>query len=285
MSSKIVNEIISLSCPRDEGGVALRCVSSLDLEHLALSHGTTRRELSILALENGIVPLRYLKNIGTLGIEGQISLLKSKAAIIGAGGLGSRVAEILTRSGVGEIALADPDTYEESNLNRQAFSAEDKLGMPKLSVVKECLCKINKDVKILTYECLATSRNLVEIINGAAVVIDALDNIEDRLALEEACGSANIPLIHGAIAGSYLQVSTIHPGEPGLRFIYESTPGSGKTRGIEEETGNPAVTPAIASAIQANEAVRILTGKNPILRGKLLFIDLEEMVFDIIDFS
>ncbi len=285
MSKKIINEIISRSFRCEEGAGALNCVSSLELERIASSCGTTRRELSILALENNIVPIRYLKNIGTLGIKGQIMLLRSKVAVIGAGGLGSRVAEILARSGVGEIALADPDVYEESNLNRQAFSAEDKLGIPKLSVVKECLGKINKDVEVHTYECFATESNLEKIINGAGVVIDALDNIEDRLTLEEACASANVPLVHGAIAGSYLQISTVYPEKPGLRHIYGITSESGNIRGIEEETGNPAVTPVIASAIQANESIRILTGKRPLFKNKLLFIDLEEMVIDIIDFS
>ncbi len=285
MSNAILDEIISHSFKKAEYGKLLTCVSSLELDRLAVLQKVRRKELSLLALENGIIPLRYLKNVGTLGIEGQKSLLSSKAAIVGAGGLGSRVAEILARTGVGEITIADPDEYEESNLNRQAFSAEDNLGKPKLAVVKEELDRINKDVDVFTFESEADEKNLTEIIDGAKVVIDALDSIEDRLTLEEACRKALVPLIHAAIAGSYLQVTTIYPDDPGLRYIYQDKAERGKTHGIEEETGNPAVTPAIASAIQANEAVRILTGKEPLLRNKMLFVDLEEMVFEMIDFS
>jgi molybdopterin/thiamine biosynthesis adenylyltransferase len=90
------------------------------------------------------------------------------------------------------------------------------------------------------------------------VAVDALDNISSRLLLNKTAQSLGIPMVHGAIAGFTGQVTTLLPGDHGLEKIYKITAGSDK--GIENMLGNPAATPALAAAIQAQEVIKLLTG-------------------------
>jgi len=89
---------------------------------------TTSREVEILALQNNIIPKRYQRNLGVISPSEQIKLLQSKVAIIGAGGLGGTVLELLVRMGIGELIIADKDIIGDSNLNRQILSTETNLG-------------------------------------------------------------------------------------------------------------------------------------------------------------
>ncbi|MCJ7653242.1 MAG: HesA/MoeB/ThiF family protein [Actinobacteria bacterium] len=266
-----------------EAGRAYRCLSLETQKELARRFEMTPRELSILALENGFVPLRYLKNIGTIGTAGQTALLKSKVLVVGAGGIGGNASELLARMGVGTIALADPDVFEESNLNRQNFATEASLGLAKVELSAERLREINSDVTVEAHRLAAVSSNVAGLIEGADAVIDALDNIDDRLLLQEACRKGGVVMIHGAIAGSFVQAMTIFPGDPGLECLSAPRGERGKSRGIETETGNPATSPALAAVIQVQEAVKVITGKGAALRGRMLYLDLEDWAFDFIE--
>lgn len=210
------------------------------------------------------------------------SVLKdSKVCVIGCGGLGGYIIEMLGRLGVGTITAIDGDVFEESNLNRQLLSDELSIGRSKAMAAVERMRIVNSDINIMPITEFVTEANSEEILSGHQVIVDALDNIPSRLVLQDACHKLQLPLVHGAIAGWYGQVSTILPGDRTLDKIY----GQGISSGLEKELGNPAFTPALVSSIQVSEVVKILINKGELLRNKLLFIDLLNHEYDVIEFN
>ena len=285
MEVTLIDALRGAAIERMEGGVTYRCVPLEAIREAGHRFGTANREAAALGLDEGLVPLRYIKNMGTIGPEGQARLLRSKVVVIGAGGIGGQAAELLVRMGAGALSLVDPDVFDETNLNRQNFACGDVLGMPKVEVVRDRLLEIDQDVEVTAYRLAADAGNLPDLLEGASVVVDALDNLDDRLVLQEACSDADIVMAHGAIAGTSLQATTIFPGEVGLASFMPLGGGSEKTRGIEVETGNPATTPALAAVIQVQEAVSVILGREPALRGKLLYIDLEDWSVEFIELN
>lgn len=280
MPEDLIAELKKKSLPDPAGGTEVRYLSLEAAEELSNRFNSSTRRINLLALQNNVVPKRYARNIGTIGVEGQARLLNSSVLVVGAGGLGGRAAELLARMGLGRVSLVDPDLFEASNLNRQNFSSETTLGKPKAEVIRDKLMEINSDVKAYALRAEGGRENLVELAEAADLVIDALDSIDDRLELQAICRETGRIMVHGAIAGDYLQVTTVYPGDPGLTSFMSSSGTGAKSRGIETETGNPATTPAVAAAIQVHEAVAILSGKGSRLRGKLLYIDLDDFTLD-----
>jgi molybdopterin/thiamine biosynthesis adenylyltransferase len=283
MKEDIIDAMRESSQEVSEAGGVYRCLSLETQKELAIRSGLTPREVSILALDNGFIPLKYLKNIGTVGTGGQSALLKSKVLVVGGGGIGGNAAELLARMGIGTIALVDPDVFEESNLNRQDFASEASLGLSKVEVVSESLEAINCDVTVEAHMLSADSGNLAGLIEGADAVIDALDSIDDRLLLQKACREADVVMIHGAIAGSFIQATTIFPGDPGLESLSAPSGGKEKSRGIETEIGNPATSPVLAAVIQVQEAIKVITGRGTTLKRRMLYLDLDDWTLEFIE--
>jgi molybdopterin/thiamine biosynthesis adenylyltransferase len=231
----------------------------------------TRREVEIAALEEGVLPQRYLRNYGTLGIKGQLVLARSHAAVIGLGGLGGYLVEALARMGLGRLTLVDGDLFFDHNLNRQLLSGEALLGTPKAHAAAERVRQINGAVEVAAHAVYADKENLDELLVGVDVVLDALDRLPIRLTLQDAAARLGIPMVHGAIAGTMGQVMTILPGDSGLKALY----GKGPTpdRGAEAELGTPAPSPMMVAAWQVHEAVKLLTGEGELLRGRMLLMD------------
>jgi len=279
----LLESLQEAAAPREEGCEQYRCLTLDDVSAAAARYGLATRQVSAYALERGLAPLRYLKNVGTVGLAGQAKLLESRALLVGAGGIGGTAAELLARMGVGTIVIADPDTYDETNLNRQTFACAGALGRWKVDVTAERLLEINCDVDVVRHPIVAGRNNLPDMLAAVDVVIDALDNIDDRLVLQRACADAGVVMVHGAIAGTALQVATIYPGEAGLEGMLPPATGKGKAQGVEVETGNPATTPVLAAVIQVQEAVKVLTGTGTTLRGKMLYLDLEDWTFEFIE--
>jgi molybdopterin-synthase adenylyltransferase len=273
------------SVDRLEGGTTYKCLSIDALREIASSSGVTGREISAAALENDLLPLRYVNNVGTLGLAGQAKLLRSNAVVVGAGGLGGQAAELLARMGVGKLVLVDPDVFDETNLNRQNFACSSVLGMAKVEVVRERLQEINDDVEVESRRVTADEDNLPGLIEGSGVVLDGLDNLNDRLLLQKACAAEGVVMVHGAIAGTSLQVTTIFPGDRGLTGFVPTPDAGEKMRGIEVETGNPSPTPALAAAIQTSEAVKVLLDRDATLRGKMLYLDSEDWTVEFIELN
>jgi molybdopterin/thiamine biosynthesis adenylyltransferase len=222
-------------------------------------------------LRLGILPRRYLRNMGTVGLEGQLTLLQSQVAVIGLGGLGGYAVEGLARMGVGRLILVDGDVFLDHNLNRQTLSTEETLGRAKCAVAEERVRRVNGAVEVETCSEYATAENLQGILSGVDVVIDALDRLPTRMILQRAAAQARVPMVHGAIAGGMGQVMTVLPGDLGLRALYGDGPLP--EHGAEAELGTPAPSPMMVAALQVHETIKILTGKGQLLRGRILFID------------
>jgi molybdopterin/thiamine biosynthesis adenylyltransferase len=246
-------------------------VSLMNVERLAEEMGLSRKEAEAGLLEVGILPRRYVRNYGLLGFEGQLKLLRSCVAVIGLGGLGGYAVEGLARVGVGRLVLVDGDVFVDHNLNRQVLSCEGNLGRSKAHVAAERVQQINGAIELQFYAEYATSESLRHMLQGVDVVIDALDRLPARLMLQDAAAAADVPMVHGAIAGGMGQVMTILPGDGGLRALYGD--GELPERGAEAELGTPAPAPMLIAALQVQEAVKLLTGVGELLRGRLLFID------------
>lgn len=222
---------------------------------------------------------RYSRNGSMLSQEENERLGSFKVCVVGCGGLGGYVIEMLGRLGIGTITAVDGDVFDETNLNRQLLSSEDVIGKSKAETAKERMKHVNSDVTVHWIHDFVTEANCEGIIGGNDLVVDALDNMSSRRLLEACCEKLGLPLIHGAIAGWYGQVSTILPGDRVLRHIYPSD----ENKGMETELGNPSFTPALVASIQVAEALKVLLGRGEILRSRLLTIDLLNQDYEVFD--
>lgn len=241
-------------------------------DYLSAEFKTLKRDVEIAALDLEVWPRRYLRNAGSLGIAGQKKLLQSRALLIGTGGLGGTIAQLLARMGFGCLVIADGDIFSEENLNRQAFSSEQNVGLSKVQVVQSEVLKINAATEVETFDGYIEDEDLASLLTGADVAIDALDNMPSRFMLEKGCKEAGVPLVHGAVAGFSGQVMVIYPEDIGFAAIY----GGGKTlpeKGIEVELGNLAGIVSAVASLQVQEATKIITGLGRPLRNRLLFLD------------
>jgi len=247
-------------------------ISLTDRDAIATALGLSKRGVEIAALEAEVIPQRYLRNIGSLGISGQKKLLQAKALLVGAGGLGGTIAQLLARMGLGILVIADGDSFTEDNLNRQAFSFEGNIGMGKVQAAQSQIMKMNAATEVQAYDAYATDKELAFLIEGAEVAVDALDNMSSRFSLEKVCKEANVPLVHGAVAGFSGQVTVIYPEDLGFRAFY-GDPSTVPEKGIEVELGNLAGIVSAVASIQVQETLKIITGVGRPLRNRLLFLD------------
>ncbi|EHQ35545.1 HesA/MoeB/ThiF family protein [Methanoplanus limicola] len=210
---------------------------------------------------------RYKRQILLFGEEGQERLSGSKAFIAGAGGLGSPVATYLTIAGVGEITISDCDSVDLSNLNRQFLHHDKDIGRRKTESAADKLSSMNPDVVIRGIDMRISEDNVSGLVKGCDIIIDCLDNFETRQVLNRAAVNLNIPLVHGGISGWSGQATTVIPHKTAcLSCLY---PASGKTEIF------PVIGPTagVIGAIQAGEAVRVLTGDKGGLEDVLMLWD------------
>ncbi|NJE76633.1 ThiF family adenylyltransferase [Thermococcus sp. ES12] len=222
---------------------------------------------------------RYDRQIMIFGTEGQEKLKSSKVAVVGVGGLGSPVAYYLAAAGIGTILLVDEQTPELSNLNRQILHWEEDIGKnPKPLSAKWKLERFNPDIKIETFVGRLTEENIEEVLEGVDVIVDCLDNFETRFLLDDYAQKARIPLVHGAVEGTFGQVTTVVPGfTKSLRGIFPNVRGkSGKFPILGATAG-------VIGAIQAMEVVKLLTGIGEPLLNRLLIVDLAFNTFDVVE--
>lgn len=220
---------------------------------------------------------RYKRNYKTISLEQQQILAQSTITVIGCGGLGGFIIEGLARSGVGKVRLVDFDTFDVSNLNRQLFSTEAAVGASKLEQAVARVRAVNSTVQIDAVEIRADLDNLPELVKGSSVVIDAVDSIEVKIWLEQVCNKMNIPLIYGAIGGSYGQMAVSLPDKPVVSMLYQS----GQKHGIEKELGNPYYTPCIIGGMMVKLAFDVLFDAD-YETGGFYFIDLDSYMINFI---
>lgn len=242
----------------------------------AHTFGVSLADVERTALANGLLPLRYQRNRAMISCHQQLRFFNSVVAVIGCGGLGGYIIEELARLGVGQIVAVDPDVFEESNLNRQLFSSLPALGRAKVAVAAERVGQINPAIRLDPRAEAFTAASGERLLEGVHLAVDALDSLAARLALAAACRAAGIPLIHGAIAGWYGQITTQFPGETTLESLYQ---GQSADRGIEKQQGNPSFTPAVIASLEVAEVCKLLLGEGQPLRGRILTVDLRDMEF------
>lgn len=235
--------------------------------------GVSWREMEIFALDCGFCPSRYERSIGTLGLAGQKKLLESSAAVIGCGGLGGLIVELLARAGVGRLSLVDGDTFAESNLNRQLLCAESDIGRGKAEAALTRARAVNAALDVRSVNGCFGEDNAEECLTGASLAIDALDNNQSRRILLQECRKRGIPFVHGAIGGFWAQVGVFFPGDRSPWDGMKNPPD----KGVELSTGNPPFTPAFAASLQAALALKILSGAGEVTGGVLHWCDLSEM--------
>jgi molybdopterin/thiamine biosynthesis adenylyltransferase len=239
--------------------------------------GASPAEVEESALVSGLLPRRYQRNRTTLSVEDQLRLFHSRVAVIGCGGLGGYLIEELARIGVGTLVLVDPDVFEEHNLNRQLYSTPVLLGAPKAEAARARVAEVNPAVTVQAHRAAFSASTGRELLTGCSAVADGLDSAVVRHELAVLCAEMSIPLVHGAIAGWYGQVTTQLPGS-GISPLLRQVAGAG--RGIEAELGNPSFTPAAIASLQIAEVVKVLLGRGKPLAPRALFLDLLNMEFN-----
>ena len=218
-----------------------------------------------------------LKNIGTIG---QKKILKTKVLIVGAGGLGCPVADLLTRSGVGEIGIIDYDKVNLSNIHRQTLYSTKDVNKYKVDVVKKKLNLINKDIKIKTYKKKANEKNLNNIIKKYDIIVDGTDNFESKFLLNKFSLKLKKILIVGAISkfeGHIFTFDFSSKKSPCLKCFYQSVPSDDilncETEGILGSTAN------IVGAIQVNEVIKKILNIGKDLKSSIFILDLLNLNF------
>lgn len=251
---------------------------------IAEQTGYPLRKIEMQALEQSIIPERYCRNQTSLSNSEQKRLLNSHVAIIGLGGLGGTVTEILARIGVGRLSLVDGDSFDDSNLNRQLLSTTAQLGKPKAGVAAQRVHEINPAVETFAVATFFNKKNGKEILQDVHLVVDCLDTISDRFTLEKTCRVLSLPMVSAAIGGSSGQATVIFPEDSGLQQIY-GAPDKAPAKGIEASIGTLSFAAVYMAAVECAEAVTILLGKPPELRNRLFLADIKEHTSEIVDFS
>ncbi|NLY44218.1 MAG: HesA/MoeB/ThiF family protein [Clostridiaceae bacterium] len=219
--------------------------------------------------------LRYSRQIilKDIGYKGQEKLLKSKALVIGSGGLGSPVLYYLAAAGVGTLGIADFDTVSISNLQRQILHFTRDIGRKKVDSAEEKIKNLNPDVKVIKYPYRINAENIEEIIQDYDVIIDAVDNFTARYLISDCCYFMKKPLIEGAVVGFEGILMTIFPGEsPCYRCLYPEPPQSG-TIPTCVDMGILGAVAGTIGALQALEAIKVLLNIGNTLSGRILSFD------------
>ncbi|WP_303965440.1 ThiF family adenylyltransferase [Sporosarcina ureae] len=208
-----------------------------------------------------------------IGMSGQRQLADAHAVIIGCGALGSSISETLVRAGIGKVTLADRDYVEASNLQRQQLfvEADAKNSVPKVVAAKRRLHAIREDVEIITLLDHIDGPLLEEIAVGADILLDATDNFETRLLINDVAWKLNIPWVYGAVVSSSGSVFPFIPSKtPCFRCLLPVMPAVNETC---DTVGVIAPAVQISAAHQSAEAMKWLTGNESAMRTKLLHFD------------
>jgi len=214
-----------------------------------------------------------------IGEAGQEKLLGASAVIVGCGALGTVVANLLVRAGVGRLRIVDRDFVDSSNLQRQTLfeEADARNALPKAVAAERRLRAINSDVQVEGVVADVTPKNAAELLSGFPLILDGTDNFETRLLVNDAAISLGIPWIYAAAVGSYGVTMTIRPTESAcLACLLESGETSSATAPVEATCDTAGVLNAAVSviaSIEAAEAIKLLAGRPEALNGRLISCD------------
>ncbi len=222
---------------------------------------------------------RYARQIrfAPFGLDGQQQLSSSTALVVGCGALGSVVANTLVRAGVGRVKIVDRDYLELNNLQRQVLYDEQDVadGLPKAVAAARKLQRINSQVTIEPIVADFDYRNARALATDAGVLVDGTDNFETRFLLNDLSFETGIPWVYGGCVGSEGQSMTIIPGQTAcLRCLMVDGPPPPGTTPTCDSAGILGAVVNVVASIQANEAIKILSGHIDQVSLKLTIIDL-----------
>lgn len=224
---------------------------------------------------------RYSRNIllKEVGIKGQEKLLSSKILVIGAGGLGSPALIYLAAAGVGTIGIADKDTVELSNLNRQTIHATNRVGTDKTESAKSAINKLNPNIVVNIHNGLITQKNISKIVSQYDFIIDATDNFETKFLINDACVIAKKPFSHAGVVGFQGQLMTYVPNKSCCyRCIFKEPPSKDCVPTCSQ-SGILGAVAGVIGTLQATEAIKYCLNIGSLLSGYLITYDALTMVF------
>lgn len=211
---------------------------------------------------------RYSRQLPMIGARGQIELASSTVAVVGLGGLGSLVSYYLAAAGVGRLLLIDGERVELNNLNRQILFTTRDVGRWKAEVAALRLRELNPDIEVEPVKGMINADNVDEILDGADVVVDGLDDWRARLVLDEYSQRTGKPLVHGAVDGFYGQMTVIVPGKtPCLACLAPKDLGY---RGCRAALG---AAVGLVAVLEALDTIKLLTRMGNPAIGRLLVVD------------
>ncbi len=214
---------------------------------------------------------RYSRQIvlPELGHKGQMKLLSAKVLVVGAGGLSSAVLMYLASSGVGEIGVVDYDTVDLTNLHRQIIYDINDLNKSKVFSVKEKIKKLNPDVKIKVFEEKLDKSNIEKIFKDYEIIVDGLDNFNDKFLLNDYSILLNKKLVHAGAIGFEGQVLTVIPKQSAcLRCYFPEIPADFRESCKDLGVFGPCV--GVISTIQANEVIKLILEVGKPLTNRVL---------------
>jgi len=219
---------------------------------------------------------RYARQmmLGEFGPSRQLSLRRSSALIVGAGGLGCPSAAYLGAAGIGRLGLIDHDKVEASNLHRQILHSTDKIGMFKTKSVEQAVKAINPHVEVRTHSFKLDRSNAVEIVGQYDIILDCTDNLLTRYMISDACVIAKKPLISAAALRMDGQLTVYNYDEdtPCFRCLFPKPPPPNAVGSCSED-GVLGVVPGVMGVHQALEAIKIAAGIRPAYAGTMLLFD------------
>jgi adenylyltransferase/sulfurtransferase len=220
--------------------------------------------------------LRYSRHIllDEIGVDGQERLLAANALIVGAGGLGSPAALYLAAAGFGTLTIADGDSVDLTNLQRQIMHDMGTVGTPKVDSAVKRLAAINPEVRVAALRSRLGPEDLPRLVEAADVVLDCSDNFATRHAVNRACVAAAKPLVAGAAIRFDGQVSvfdTRDPASPCYHCLFGEGEDLEETRCAVMGVFAPAV--GLIGCVQAAEAIKVVARVGETLVGRLQLLD------------
>lgn len=219
--------------------------------------------------------LRYSRQIllQQVDVDGQLKLKNSRVLIVGLGGLGSPVALYLAAAGVGELHVADFDTVDLTNLQRQIVHDTSSVGQSKVDSALRRLAAINPEIKLVAHRSALDTDSLADAVAAVDLVLDCCDNFGTREAVNKACVAARKPLVSGAAIRLEGQLSVFDSRQP-TSPCYHCLYGRGSDEDLTcSEAGVLGPLVGLVGSLQALEALKILAGFGEPLVGRLLLVD------------
>ena len=230
---------------------------------------------------------RYSRHLSLPGVgeEGQRRIANAKVLVIGAGGLGSPIANYLVAAGIGTLGVVDDDTVELSNLQRQTMHRQQDVGRLKVESVRRMAHEQNRNVRVIAVDGKLDETNAVALFSDYDLVIDGSDNFATRYLSNDAAEITGTPLVWGTLFQFSGQVSVFDPRTgPMLRDLFPEIPDADSVPSCAEGGVFGALCGVIGSVL-CTEALKLITGIGTTLSGKLWLYDALEASVRTLDFA